>query len=236
MAGYVGMQRLACDRMGLIWNRTRALAGVVLEPAFTDKVATGGRLDIFKGLEFYLATLPDFHVVDSTQLTWRVGEQVHYTLELTPAPALTYKFSLGGLGTGAVVDGSGKLLWVPSLQDTGMHIVTLTAAGATLLRKRFTLQVQHSPPVALENTGANGNAGWVPLRLAGQEFRAGREVLRGRHWVEVQGTDALGKVQLLKQGWMEYRDFHRPWDLGMGSASLTQIQVRVDGILLARAK
>jgi len=47
ITGYLGMQRLACDRLGIPWTRSLALQGVVQEPAFTDKVATGGRLDVY---------------------------------------------------------------------------------------------------------------------------------------------------------------------------------------------
>lgn len=236
MTGYVAMQRVACDRMGLVWNRTRALAGVVQEPAFTGKVATGGRLDILKGLQFYLSTLPDFHVMDSSVLSWRVGDQVRYTLDLTPVPVFTYQYSLGGLGTSAIVDGAGKVLWVPAPNDTGMHIVTLTATGPTVLRKRFNLQVLQNLPVRnFENHAIKRDKG-ITWWLGGQGFLISPEKLVGRHWVEIQGMDALGKVQVLKKAWMEPNNFMHPWEVTPIPLLFSQIQVSVDGLLLPRDK
>jgi subtilisin family serine protease len=233
VTAYVGLQRLACDRMGIPWTRALALEGVVPEASLAGKVATGGRLDAFKGLQFYLSTLPDFHVIDSTALTLFVGTQAKYLLELVPPPAQTYSFSVTGLGPGALIDGAGKLLWTPAAGDTGTHVVTLEANGPTLLRKRFTVTVQESSPVAI--TGIKRIADAQPyLRLGGQLFRLSPDFASGRHWVVISGIDALGKVQILKNGWMDAADFGSPMELKPASVSLARIQVSVDGQSLAR--
>ena len=235
VTAYVGLQRLACDRMGEAWTRARALQGVVTEAAFTGKVATGGRLDVFKGLQFYLATLPDFHVTDSSALVWRVGEQAHYTLELVPAPAPTYKFSVAGLGKDVSIDGVGKLSWVPGVNDTGTHTVTLFAQGPTVLRKRFALTVQPGISVAVKPgkvAGTNEVLGW---RVGDQDFRLPPELAIGRHWVEIWGVNVEGKTQLLQKQWAEAVDFRHSWNLRPVSASIARVQVRVDGLPLARS-
>lgn len=232
ITAYLGLQRLACDRLGQPWTRTLALQGVVQEPAFTNKVATGGRLDVYKGLQFYLSTLPDLHVVDSTAVSWPVGEPVQYSLELVPAPKEAYKFSVSGLDSNVTVDGAGKFTWVPGPKDVGSHTVTVTADGPTLFRKRFDLSVQQAVPVPV--AAGKGKGGFESeWRLAGSRFRLRTDMAAGRHWVEVWGTDAVGKIQLLKKAWLDASDFQRPLDLAAARTPIADIRVSVDGQQLA---
>jgi len=240
VTAYVGLQRLACDRMGLPWNRARALAGVDTEAAFAGKVSSGGRLDCYKGLQFYLSTLPDFRVLDSTASTWKGGEQVAYDLSLSPSPQQAYTFSETGLPAGAGIDGAGKLTWTPNSQQAGDYTLRLRAEGPTVLRKsiRFSVQASRPVPIAAGGPDAEHEAAGI-FRVMGQGFRLRPELMSGSHWVELFGTDAAGKVQLLKREWVDAAGFARKISGFAGNASgaaLTRVQVRVDGIFLASSR
>jgi hypothetical protein len=234
VAAYLGLQRLACDRMGLAWTRARALAGVVPESSLAGKVSTGGRLDAYKGLEFYLSTLPDFRVFDSTANTWKGGEKVAYALSLSPSPQQTYVFSETGLPQGAVIDGAGNLTWTPNSRQAGEYTVRLRADGPTVLRKvlRFTV-LEESRPVAAVPPYRPDAGLW---RVAGRDFRLPAGIGSGNHRVEVYATNAAGKVQLLKRAWVDASVFSHPaaaeaFPLLRGTVP-ARIQVSVDGIFL----
>ncbi|MEO7423647.1 MAG: S8 family peptidase [Fibrobacteria bacterium] len=236
VAAYVGLQRLACDRMGIPWTKALALTGVTPESSLVGKVSTGGRLDVYNGLEFYLKTLPDLRIEDSTVRTWKSGQKVAYSLSMSPAPAETYVLSGTGLPEGAVIDGAGMMIWSPQPQQTGEFSLRLKAEGPTVLRKLFTFAVEGGETVALRpplNGQAAGKWSW-----GGQTFRLRPGLDEGRHWVEVFGTNAAGKVQLLKREWMDADAFSRPQEVPKGvSAAHTvvfaRLQIRVDGIYLA---
>jgi hypothetical protein len=236
VTAYVGLQRLACDRMGIPWNRALALAGVVPESSLAGRVSTGGRLDAYKGLEFYLATLPDFHVLDSNARTWKGGQKVEYSLVVSPAPARAYAFSGSGLPPGAFIDGAGKLTWTPGPQQAGDYSVRLAAEGPTIMRKLISFTVQASEPVALDRpSGADRR---VVLLLAGRAFLPRPEMLKGSHLVEVFGTDAAGKVQLLKRDRMEGSSLSGApaWTRSLAiprGAFFSRLQISVDGIFLS---
>jgi subtilase family protein/putative Ig domain-containing protein len=242
VTAYVGLQRLACDRMGMPWTRALALAGTVPEAALAGKMSTGGRLDAYKGLEFYLSTLPDFRVSDSTAGSWKSGERVEYSLSVSPSTLENYIFGETGLPEGAVIDGAGMLTWTPTARQAGEYTVRLTAEGPTTLRKQIRFTVSESQPVAMgpkagTRTGPAGARIWT---IAGQGFQRRPDLEAGNHLVEVFGTDAAGKVQLLKREWVQASAFSGtgllPYAaMAPGSAAL-RLQVRLDGVFLASAR
>jgi hypothetical protein len=220
--------------MGLAWNRARALEGVVPESSLAGKVSTGGRLDAFKGLEFYLSTLPDFRVLDSTATTWKGGEKVAYALSLSPSPQQNYVFSETGLPQGAAIDGAGNLTWTPNSREAGEYTVRLRAEGPTVLRKAFRFTVLESQPVAAVPPYRPGAGLW---RVAGRDFRLPDGIGAGDHRVEVYATNAAGKVQLLKRAWVDASAFARPaaaeaFPALRGTVPM-RIGVSVDGIFLS---
>ncbi|MDB5104782.1 MAG: putative serine metalloprotease precursor [Fibrobacteres bacterium] len=238
VTAYLGLQRLACDRTGVPWSRALALAGTVPESSLAGRVSTGGRLDVYKGLRFYLATLPDFRVLDSTANTWKGGEKVEYDLSLTPNPPQAYTFTETGLPQGASIDGSGKLTWTPGPQQAGEYTARLMATGPTVLRKLIHFKVEAGVPVA-----AGPAANTPPQRtwtVAGQAFRLPPGLGAGRHMVEVFGTDAAGKVRLLDKGWMDAEAFSGGVSgtrlPGAAWKAMARMQVRVDGIFLVSAR
>lgn len=242
VTAYVGLQRLACDRMGKPWTRALALAGTVPEASLAGKMSTGGRLDAYKGLEFYLSTLPDFRVSDSTATSWKGGERVEYSLSVSPSSLQDYTFGETGLPEGALIDGAGTLTWTPNARQAGEYTVRLTAEGPTTLRKLIRFTVLESQAVALE---AQGGIPAEPARariwtIAGKDFLLRPDLRAGNHLVEVMGTDAAGKVQLLKRGWVHASAFAASGVLpdiatAPGSPAL-RLQVRVDGVFLASAR
>jgi hypothetical protein len=236
VTAYVAMQKLACDRMGIPWTKALALTGVTPESSLVGKVSTNGRLDVYKGLEFYLKTLPDLVIEDSTMRSWKSGQRVAYSLTLDPAPAETYALGGTGLPEGAFIDGAGMFTWSPKPQQSGEFPLRLKAEGPTVLRKLFTFTVEGGEPVALRPPLTVPAAGtW---RWGGQAFRLRPGLGPGRHWVEVFGTNAAGKVQLLKREWMGADAFARPQAVPSGVSAahavvFTRLQIRVDGIYLA---
>jgi subtilisin family serine protease len=208
VAGYAALMRLACKRMNVPFTRERMLAGVTPAPALAGKVKTGGRLDVAKGLDFYLRTLPGIAVNDSTKTAWPTGSQVSYTLSVRDSagqslPGWTFsaKDSTGGSLNGAAYAG-------PSGAN-GFHAVRIKAEKPPLvLRKRIRFQVNASG-VALAASGRSApllRVGDRAFELPASAARGGARVLR----VEFYGADgrtvrvAEGEL-LLPGGASEYR-------------------------------
>jgi len=235
VAAYVGLQRLACARTAIPWSRALALSGVVPEPSLTGKVSTNGRLDAYKGLEFYLSTLPDFLVRDSTVTYWKSGDKVEYSLELSPRPEEGYRFSESGLPEGAYLDGAGRLVWSPDPSQAGDYTVRLLAVGPTTLRRRLDFSVEaQGPTVAIRPSGATQFREPGIWRIAGKSFRLRPELTSGRHRVEIVGKDAAGKTRMIKKAWMDASEFRSRWEWpvregGVLAAGITHLQVSVDG-------
>lgn len=127
VAAYVGMQRLACDRMGIPWTRAKALEGIRIDSRLAGKNSTGARLDAYKGLESYLNTLPGLVVTDSTALSWTGGQKVEFSMQVNPQPGPVYRLLAAGL-TGSVLDtAAGRISWVP--MRPGSYSLKLVAEG-----------------------------------------------------------------------------------------------------------
>jgi subtilisin family serine protease len=226
VTAYVGLMRLACDRMGVPFTRARALAGVDTDAALAGKVITSGRLDAYKGLRFYLETLPDFRVIDSTMNTWKAGKPLEYTLELGPTPSESYVFAETGLPSAARIDGAGKLTWTPGDGDAGEYVARFTAEGPTVLRKAVAFKVEAGTgPVPLASGGAARPA-WT---LSGQRFVFPPGLYSGRHLVEVFATDAAGKVRLLERDWMEAPALAPAPAVTARAAGFRHWRIRIDG-------
>jgi hypothetical protein len=230
VAAYLGLQRLACDRMGLTWTRARALEGVTPEAELAGKMSTGARLNMYKGLSFYLSTLPSLRVRDSTALAWHTGETAQYLVDVFPAPPQAYRLSDSGLGADAQLDSAaGKLTWLP--RKAGAYALTLLAEGPTVLRKRMALNVQ----VPVVTRAAPGQS--AMLRLGYQAFRLPDLPSGRKAWLEIFGTDALGRSKLLKRGWVVADEGGATWpEMPENPFAFRRLRVFLDGRELPEAR
>jgi hypothetical protein len=150
VAGYAALMRVACARAGVPFTRERMLAGVTAEPQLAGKVITGGRLDVAKGLDFYLRTLPSLRINDSTAVSWSAGNPTQYTLSVrdSAGQALTgYAYAVSS-GTAAGTLTGNQYNWNPGSQ-TGTYTVRFRAEKAPLvLRKQITFGVNGATSVA----------------------------------------------------------------------------------------
>jgi hypothetical protein len=229
VAAYVGMLRLACDRMGVAYSRARALAGVDTEAALAGKVSTGGRLDIYKGLRFYLETLPELLVEDSTRTEWKAGQRMEYSLSIDPAPGQAYAFSALGLPDGTGIDGAGKLVWTPTEAQAGEYTLRFKAEGPTTLRKMLQVKIESLAPVPLAHVPFRP-AGW---EIGGLRYRLPPGTEFGRHLVEIAAVDAAGRTATVFRGWMESPASRRaPVGRGPGLEVFRTWRISVDGMPL----
>src|SRR5690606_30626017 len=82
-AGYAGLMQIAAARTGVPLTRARMLEGTVTTPGLADRVLTGGRLDVAKGLDFYLQTLPRIEYAETSDTSWEKGADVRYDFAVT---------------------------------------------------------------------------------------------------------------------------------------------------------
>ena len=234
VTAYVALQRLACDRMGLAWTKARAMSGVDTEAAFTGKMSGNGRLNAYKGLQFYLSTLPGLRVEDSSVVAWKTGSKLEYSVSVSPAQAQNYALSLDGLPDGVQLDGGGKLLWTPVAAQAGSYSMRITATGPTTLRKRIAFKIDKTDPipVAIASPGP-ARAAWS---WAGRSFRLPGELGSGMHRVEFLAIDASGKSQLLKRLWIDSPARSPAPSVAYGAVSGFRYgRITVDGIPLESA-
>jgi subtilisin family serine protease len=85
VSAYVALLRVACQRMGIPFTKELVRAGTVPDTACANRTISGGRLDVAKGLAFYLQTLPKLAVHDSTRTTWQKGQKIEYQIQLSKA-------------------------------------------------------------------------------------------------------------------------------------------------------
>jgi hypothetical protein len=231
VAAYAGLLRLACDRMGVPFTRARALAGIDSEAALAGKVSTGGRLDMYKGLKFYLETLPELKVTDSTALAWKTGQKLEYTLAIDPLPQAPYAYSVLGMPAGIGIDGAGKLVWTPAEAQAGTYTLRFAAEGPTTLRRTLNIKIDLSDtdpvPVARLPSAARE---W---EFGGRRFRFPAEMASGRHLIEIAAADAAGRMTLLARTWMEAPALAPAPLLAVPAAGFHGWRVRADGAPLA---
>ncbi len=210
MAGYIGLLKVACKRTGTTFSRSLVLAAAAAETGLTGKVSTGGRLDVSKGLNFYLSTLPRLIVSDSTKTSWTVGQQVAYALSVTPTPtAPAYTYSV-----------------LPARASGTSFICNPVSPCAT------TSVVSSMPGSTLSSTGAfawNSTGGQVNTYVA--RFRADKSPLVLRKMmtfslkavVDIQGSVARSSETFL---WIGERAFVLPRSFFQSSSH----QLRVESI------
>lgn len=198
VSAYVALLKVACKRMGVPFNRERVLAGAVPDTACAGRTRSGGRLDMYQGLAFYLETLPALQLIDSTRLTWLSGEEIVYTLRVgrvdedSASDTRTgWSLAVNGLGPSVRFDASsGKLVWTEGLPADGLIDFKAQAKGATVLRRRFQFQATVQLPVALSGVRLNPNDLLrlkVRKNLRSLGMGIGREGLGNRQWVLGRG-------------------------------------------------
>lgn len=230
VTAYAALLRLACDRMGVPFTRARALAGIDSEPALAGKVSTGGRLDMYKGLRFYLETLPELRVADSTALAWKTGQKVEYSLAVDPLPQADYAYSVLGAPAGVGIDGAGKLVWTPLAAQAGAYTLRFAAEGPTTLRKSLAINIELSDPDPVPV--ARLPAAAREWEFGGRRFRFPPEMTSGRHLIEIAAADAAGRVSVLSRGWIEAPALGPAPALSVPAAGFHGWRVRADGIPL----
>lgn len=166
-AGYAGLMRLAAARAGVPLTRERMLAGVRPEPALAGKVATGGRLDVAKGLAFYLDTLPRIVVADSLHTAWPAAASVAYALTVrdSAGPREGYTFTPIALPAGGALTPSGLFAWNSGASEGSFAVRAKAGDGTHVLRSLTTFTVGTVTPV---RPAAPDRAS--RLRVAGRVF------------------------------------------------------------------
>lgn len=153
VTAYVALLKLACDRLGLPMTKALILAGTRPDSACLGKTNTGGHLDVQRGLAFYLNTLPDLQIVDSTA-QWTVGQRIEYSLRLSDNRPQAWSYAVGPLPEGGVFDAAaGKLIWANGMSKPGSFLLQLKATGPSVLRRHFLLSVADPSPVPLVEAG-----------------------------------------------------------------------------------
>ncbi len=149
-SGYAGLMRLATDRTGVPLTRALMLSGARREPWLADKLITGGRLDVAKGLDFYLKTLPHIIVNDSDATAWKPGAAVTYALTVRDdaGPRSDFTFSPIALPPGGSLSPGGHFAWPTGGAPQGTYAVRARADNGTLtLRSLTTFAVGTAAPV-----------------------------------------------------------------------------------------
>ncbi len=143
MTAYIGLLRTACKRMGVTFTRALALAAATPDASLTGKDSTGGRLDVSKGLAFYLNTLPTLNLTDSTHTSWNVGNTVQYSLAASSNPSGYAYQDMTSLSSSVFGATTGDFVWNSSGAPTGTDTVRFLAKGGSLILRRavaFTLK------------------------------------------------------------------------------------------------
>jgi hypothetical protein len=191
VAAYVALLKTACRRMGVPFTKAKVLEGIVLDTACAGRTRTGGRLDVYKGLEFYLKTLPSLQVFDSTRLSWRPSDTVAYTLRVADAGGELddWVLSVSGIaGDGRFDAASGRLIWAGGIPQDGLIAFRARASGETVLRRHFQFTLTEAElPVALNDSRDAANRA-LKLKVQKNLRRLLQENPRDRHWVLGRGA------------------------------------------------
>lgn len=205
VAGYAALMKLAAKRMGIPLTRQMMLAGTVPEDSLTGKVITGGRLDVAKGLDFYLRTLPHITLSDSADTAWNIDSPVGYALGVADSagPVGGYAFDAVSGPAGSSLSAGGAFTWIPGLAPPGDYTLRAKAVkGPLTLRKmmRFALVTPVSARAAAPGEAAvlriGGRAFALPA-AALADLRAARGLLR----IDLYGAD--GRTVRSLQGELE---------------------------------
>jgi hypothetical protein len=151
VAGYAGLMRLATARAGVPFTRARMLAGTVPVPALAGKLITGGRLDVAKGLDFYLRTLPRIAVTDTTDTAWHAGTSIAYALTAVDStgPRNDFAFSAVAAPAGGSLTAGGLFSWNSGTAPQGAYVLRAKAEkGPITLRKMVKFTLTAPVPIA----------------------------------------------------------------------------------------
>lgn len=235
-SGYAGLMRLATDRTGVPLTRPVMLAGAREEPWLTGKVATGGRLDVAKGLDFYLGTLPRIVVDDSSETAWRPGASVGYALTVRDGggPRDDFVFSPIALPPGGSLSANGLFTWTTDGAPQGAYAVRAKAENGThTLRSLTTFTVGTASPVRPAAPGQASRlrvGGHVFLLPPGVSTSAGPRMLR----IELYGAD--GKTLRRLEGSFFLPPGARVVDYTLEGAPGVAVRMWLDGVLLPRVR
>jgi subtilisin family serine protease len=189
-AGYAALMKVASARTGVALTRERMLAGVLPDSFLVGKVITGGRLNVAKGLDFYLRTLPSLVTAESDTI-WTAGNSVHYTLSVRDTLGQNlngYAFLAGPKTAGGSLNGN-QHTWNQGSQ-TGSYTARFRAEKSPLvLRKqvRFTL-------ASTSSVMANATSASI-LRIGNREFYLPASLLgRDNHSLRLEFFAADGRT------------------------------------------
>ncbi|HEX2612328.1 MAG TPA: S8 family serine peptidase [Fibrobacteria bacterium] len=192
-AGYAGLMRLAASRMGVPITRTLMLSGVTTVPALSGKVATGGRLDVAKGLDFYLKTLPRVQVNDSLVTSWSANSLVTYAfraIDTTGVSIPDFVFTAVDKPTGSVLEQEGDFSWNTTGQAPGNYKVRVKGTyGPNTVRKVLTFSV-----TAVVGTSADKSRTRGRLWIGGRAFEIPPSSTGGRRAFRVEYYGADGRT------------------------------------------
>ncbi len=197
-AGYAGLMRLAADRKGVPLTRELMLAGAAPVPALAGKVATGARLDVAKGLDFYLKGLPRVRVDDPLDTAWDSGSLVTYAfraVDTAGAVLPDYAFTATTLPPGSLFEPEGDFSWSTGLGTGGTFRVRVAArSGDHVIRKMVTFAV--GAVTALDGPRPDRGA---RLRIGGRTFALPASIPPGPRRLRVEFYGADGRtVQALE--------------------------------------
>jgi hypothetical protein len=204
MTGYIGLLRTACRRSNTTFTRTLALAAAAPESALVGKIGNnGGRLDVSKGLAFYLNTLPGLVVTDSTHTTWTVGDTVRYSLSVPGTAASAYAYKDITTLTASSLTTAGKFAWTSTGAATGRDTVRFRAEGQPLVLRKLVAFTLIPKPTGIPGISSSLPAG-IFLWLGEQAFVLPPTFFENsRHSLRVERIGADGRVRAVFSGEME---------------------------------
>jgi len=202
VTGYIALLRNACKRAKITFTRALALAAATTESALAGKDSTGGRLDAAKGLKFYLDSLPNLTVTDSSKTSWTTGDAVQYVLSVPGAPSNFYAYkSLTSL-TGTTLSTTGTFAWNSTNGKVGADTVRFVASASPLVLRKIQIFTLKAKTTAIP--GISSLESQPLLWLGQQSFVLPSNFFQTSHhfWV-VQSIDANGRSRMVFSGAME---------------------------------
>jgi hypothetical protein len=157
VAGYAALMKLAAKRRGIPLTRAMMLNGTVYADSLAGKVITNGRLDVAKGLDFYLSTLPHITVSDSTDTSWNVGGDIEYALGVADStgPKSGYVFTAIAKPSGSTLSSNGQFAWTTGTAPQGNYTLRAKAVnGPQVLRTMVRFTIITPNPIRAAKPGA----------------------------------------------------------------------------------
>ncbi len=195
-AGYAGLMRLAADRKGVPLTRALVLNGTSAVPALAGKVATGGRLDAAKGLDFYVQGLPRVQVNDSLVTEWNQGGLVTYYFRAVDSSGVSipdFVFTAVDAPSGSLFEPEGDFSWNTAGKPLGTYLVRVKGEhGPHVLRKTLTFTLDTVVPVLPDGSSR--------LWIGGRAFILPASAFTGRRALRVEFYGADGRTLRTMEG------------------------------------